>query len=273
LPNDLSTGSALVALALILTACGGGGGGEPPPLADAGELDAGPDLPEGPGIAGFMRDSDGQLLGNEQVLACMATTCLFGDTDADGFFSFAIEPDADVALKTTGDSSTEPRRGSALCPIDIRDDELIYVGTLYVPLLPEGVAIGPIEDDPQTLEPGDGLELSLSRADLTPRVGDSIVDAASRLVAPEQVCPDLVIPGEEILAVYALHPFGATSSSPMAVRAPSELAAGTEVHFRAISEIDGHFSDPALGRADGTAVATDAGAGITELSWLVISRP
>jgi hypothetical protein len=62
------------------------------------------------------------------------------------------------------------------------------------------------------------------------------------------------------------------SSSPIAVRAPSDLPAGTAVRFRSISEIDGHLSEPALGLANGTAVETEPGAGITELTWLVISR-
>jgi len=269
--------SALVVVLAVAVACGGGGGGgdrpDSGPRPDArDDTDGGPDLPDGPGLAGFMRDGDGQLLRNEQVLACMSSTCLFSETDNAGFFFFGIEPDADVALKTTGDPATEPRRAAALCPIDIRDEELVYAETLYVPLLPDGVPIGQAEDDPQTLEPGDGLELTLNRADLTPRVGDTIVDTAARLVPPEQRCPQLVIAGEEVLAVYALYPFAATSSSPIAVRAPSGLAAGTEVHFRTIDEIDGRFSGPVVGHADGSMVATDPGLGITRLTWLILSR-
>ena len=267
-------------LILVIAAGAACSGDDDGVTADAGpRVDASPDapdaaidLPDGPGLAGFMRDGDGQLLGEQQVLACMATTCLYGSTDADGFFFFEIEPVENVALKTTGDPDTEPRRAAALCPIDIVDDELVYAHTLYVPLLPEGVLFGPEEDDPQTLAVGDGLELTFNRADLTPRLGDALVDAAARAVPPEQRCPQLVIPGEEILAVYALHPFAATSSSPIAVRATSDLPDGTEVQLRTISEIDGEWSDPVVGHADGSAVTSDEGLGITELSWLVISR-
>lgn len=269
----------LIALALITTtAAGCGQGDERGPLdggtaVDSGDgHDAGGAEPMGPGIIGTLKNASGQTLESEMVLACMATTCLFGDTGVDGRFSFAIDPPASVALKTPEDLSVVPRRGAALCPIRIEDGSLVDVGTLYVPNLPEGVFIGPASMDPQTLMLGDGLELTLRRADLTPRVGDVLVDAAARLVPPAQVCPLLALEGEEILAVYALHPFAATSASPIAVSAASDLPAGTPVKFRTISEIDGHLSEPALGQADGSVVETEPGAGITELSWLVISR-
>jgi hypothetical protein len=237
----------------------------------AGNDDAGME-PAGPGLAGTLTDEAGEPIAYEMVLACMATVCLFGESEADGRFSFPIEPLAEVALKTTGDSSTTPRRAAALCPVRIVDDALIDVGNLHVPSLPQGVPFGPASADPQTLMAGDGLELTLRRADLRPRIGDVLVDAAARLVPPAQVCPQLDLGNEEIVAVYALHPFAAVSSSPIAVRAPSDLPSGTEVNFRTISEIDGHLSEPAPGRATGTAVETDPATGITELTWLVISR-
>src|SRR5690606_7973377 len=115
-------------------------------------------------------------------------------------------------------------------------------------------------------------ELTLNRADLTPRLGDTLVDVAARAI-PEDRFPTLMeLDDETIVAVFALHPFAATSSSPIGVRAPSSLAAGTVVKFRSVSEIDGKLSAPALGVADGDSVATNAGEGIEELTWLVISR-
>jgi hypothetical protein len=238
---------------------------------DSGSGDAGME-PAGPGLAGTVADEAGEPLRFEMVLACMATVCLFGGSEGDGRFVFPIEPPAEVALKTLPDLSATPRRAAALCPVRIVDDALVTVGTLHVPSLPQGMPIGPASADPQTLMAGDGLELTLRRADLTPRLGDMLVDVAARLVPPAQVCPQLDLGDEEMIAVYALHPFAAVSASPIAVRAPSDLPAGTEVKFRTISEIDGHLSDPASGRATGTVVETDPSAGISELTWLVISR-
>ena len=277
-----------LSLAASVAACGGGGGGggdddgsDGDPVdggADdgdggGGEADAGIELPDGPGLAGFLRLTDGTLLDDEQVLACMETTCYFGESDDDGFFFFGeVEVGDDVALKTAPKPNANPRRGAALCPVDIVDEDTVYAQTLYVPILPDdGQDFESADQDPQTMVMGDGLELTLNRGDLTPRVGDTLIDAAARAMAPEERCPQLVLPGEEIIAVYALHPFGATSSSPVAARAPSDLPADTEVFFRTIDEIEGNFSAPVPGTADGDFVETDPGEGIAELSWLVIS--
>ncbi len=273
--------------ALLAAACGGGGGGggsgddDGDDGGDGADDGATPDagsgadaavLPDGPGLAGSLLDGDERTLVAEDVLACMETVCLYGESGTDGSFHFEIEAPAAVALKTQENLSVVPRRGAALCPVTIAGQELVDVGPLYCPLLPDGVLFGPASEDPQTLAAGDGLELILRRADLTPRVGDTLVDAAARLMPPSQVCSLLTIPGEEILAVYALHPFAAVSSSPIGVRVPSDLPADTPVFFRTISEIDGHFSEPVPGTTDGAVAATSPDTGIAELTWLVVSR-
>lgn len=226
---------------------------------------------EGPGLAGLLVDASEQPIASIVVLACMSTTCLYGSSDADGRFVFEIEPPASVALKTHEELSKVPRWGAALEPVQIVDGALVDTGALYVPELPEGTPLGPENTDPQTLTAGDGLELTLRRADLTPALGEFLFDIAARRVPVEYIpaYPDL---DEEVIAVYALHPFAAQSASPIAVRVPSDLPDGTPVSFRTISEIDGSFSAPAPGHANGSVVATDPGAGITRLTYLVVSR-
>lgn len=252
---------------LLAVGCGGGGGSNPVPAPDAEPA------PRTPGLAGVLADEAGQPLGNTQVLACMATVCLFGQSEADGRFVFEIEPPAAIALKTQENLSRRPRRAAALYPVRLDDDTpFVDVGTLHVPDLPDGTRFEAASMDPQTLAAGDGLELTLRRADLTPRLGDILIDLAARRIPAAQVLPFPALGNEEIVAVYALHPFGARSASPISVRAPSSLPAGTPVFFRTIDEIDGHLSEPVPGHADGTVVATDPSVGITELSWLVISR-
>ena len=118
------------------------------------------------------------------------------------------------------------------------------------------------------MELGDGLRLTLSRKALTPRAGDVILNlAACRLPGPY---PPFGL--ERIIAGYALHPFAAKSAAPIAVRVLSNLPAGTPVRFRTINEIDGTFSAPVPGQAGGRYLTTDPGTGITELTYLVISR-
>lgn len=257
------------ALLIIAAGCGG----SPTAPVDGALVDAASDgrvLPMGPGLTGSLVDEAGEPLPENMVLACMATTCLFGDSDADGHFFFAIEPTAEVALKTLENLSVSPRLAAALRPVRITNDEIVDVGLLHVPRLPAGVAFKPAAEDPQTLAAGDGLELTLSRADMKPRLGDALVDVAARAI-PQERFPPLELGGEQVIAIYAIHPFAATSTSPIGIAAPSTLAAGTVVKFRAISEIDGRLSEPVLGKADGAVVTTDAGEGIHELTWLVIS--
>jgi len=267
-------------LLALSSACGGGGGGSGDDDGGdpGGDIDAAVDGPDGggeagPGLAGTLRDENGDPRNGQQVAACMSHTCLYDTTGLDGRFYFPIEPSEDIALKTPERLGEFPRRGASLCPILIRDQSLVDVGDFHVPSLPDGTFIEAEDQDPQTLDVGDGLELTLSRGDIEPAVGDTLVDAAARLVTPERRPDQLAVEGEEIIAVYALHPFAATSSSPIQVRADSTLTAGTAVNFRTISEIDGHFSEPVSGAADGSVVATDEGLGITELTWLVISVP
>jgi hypothetical protein len=265
--------NARTVLLCSLVACGGTDTPSTPDGPSA--VDAATDgrvLPMGPGLAGTLVDETGQPLPDNMVLACMATTCLFGNSDGDGHFFFSIEPSAEVALKTLEKLSTSPRLAAALQPVRITNDDLVDVGNLHVPHLPAGVPFGPATEDPQTLAAGDGLELTLRRADLKPHLGDALVDLAARAIPAARFPPLPELGGEEVVAIYALHPFAATSTSPIGVKAPSTLGAGTVVKFRAISEIDGRLSEPALGKADGAFVTTDVGAGIHALTWLVISR-
>ncbi len=273
----------------LLVACGCGQPSVTPPIdagadggSDAGRdagsdagVDSGPDAdagPTGPGVTGLLLDEGDQPIGNFAVLACTAKFCLFGESDASGRFAFPLDPPVDVAVKTQEDPTTSPRRGAALVPVQIVDQALVDLGAVHVPTLPAGVKVGQESQDPQTLMVGDGLQLTVRRADLDPPLGVLLDDLAARAIPTAHLHPLPGLGAEEIVAVYALHPFTTTSLSPIAVRAPSTLAAGTVVRFRTVSELDGHLSAPVLGHADGAFVATDPAVGIEELTWLVISR-
>jgi hypothetical protein len=240
------------------------------PDGGAAAVDARPD-DRPPGLGGLLIDANQQPLARVDVLACMASTCLFGESDADGHFEFLIEPPAAVALKTHPELARTPRWAAALEPVHIADS-FVDTGVLCVPELPAGTVLGPDSSDPQTLDAGDGLELTVRRADLTPPLGEILHDVAARRIAPALVPLYAELAGEEVLAVYALHPFAAKSSSPVGVRAPVDAAEGAVVGFRTISEIDGTLSTAAPGRVVGGVAATDAGAGIGRLTYLVISR-
>jgi hypothetical protein len=224
------------------------------------------------GVTGVLKDAAGRPLANEQVLACMSKVCFTGRSGADGRFTFSIDPPAQLVIKTDSRLSSAPRRAGALVPVQLSGKSLVDVGDVHAPDLPDGIRLDAARAQPQTIQAGDGLELTLQRSVLTPRLGEIIVDVAARRLTPVQIPQYPGLDGEEVLAVYALHPFAVKSASPVAVKAPSGLPAGTAVKFRTIDEMDGRFSAPVPGRASGTFVSTDAGSGISELTYLVISK-
>jgi hypothetical protein len=120
--------------------------------------------------------------------------------------------------------------------------------------------------------------------DLTPDLGVFLYDMAARRL------PDAYIPttylglDEPVEAVYVIHPFATKSASPVAVKVPSTLPAGTLVHLRTPSHLDGRFSKvvdgsilpddtPVVAHADGSFITTDPGQGITLLTHIVITKP
>lgn len=220
------------------------------------------------GVTGVLKNEAGRPLAHAKVLACMTKVCLTGETGEDGRFSFSIDSPAEIVIKTEEDLASSPRRGAAMMPVRLADRRLVDVGGVVVPnLLPER-PFAPGAPDPQNVELGDGLRLTLSRKALTPRPGDAILDLAARRL-PGPYPP---LGPERIIAVYALHPFAAKSAAPIAVRVLSTLPAGTPVRFRTINEIDGTFSAPVPGQAGGRYLTTDSGTGIRELTYLIISR-
>lgn len=257
----------------------GGGGGEGEGGAATGGGGAAGGLgsggaPAGPGVTGVLGDEAGQPLGGAPVLFCNTRVCYSDSTAADGRFTFLCDAEVpvDFVVKSTEDAGTTPRRGVAMFPVRFLDAVTVDVGSLLVPDLPAGAILGPNSGDPQLLEVGDGLQLTVNRADLAPPPGASLHDIAARRIPPERVPPLPDLGGEEIVAVYALYPFATTSGSPIAVQTPSDLARGTPVRFRTLSEYDGALSAPVAGEADGAVVRTAPGSGIDELTWLVISR-
>ena len=144
---------------------------------------------------------------------------------------------------------------------------------MYVPNLPAGRPFGPGTDDPQTLQAGDGLQLTLSRKALKPRPGDVILEVAARRLPAARVPKYAALGGGgRDRRLRAAPVCRDQRDADCGARAEHDLRAGTRVRFRTINEIDGTFSPPAPGQAWGRYVATDPGAGIRELTWLVISR-
>lgn len=238
-----------------------------PPNARVADVD-------GTGLTGVLRDEAGKPLAHWAVQACTATACFPDESDAAGRFRFTLplKTPIQAVLKTPESLMAVPRRAAAMVPVRIVTESLVDVGSVHVPNLPEGTELPAAGSARQVLPAGDGLDLTLRRADLKSAIGGVLMDLAARRIPAARV-PAYPLPANErVLAVYALHPFGSTSESPIGVRMSSTLPAGTAVKFRTMNEFDGSFSETVPGRATGQHVITDPSLGITELTYLVITR-
>lgn len=225
----------------------------------------------GPVLTGIVRDEAGRPLAYAQVQACTSTVCFFNESGSDGRFRFELPSrPARYVVKTVEDLSMMPRHAAALAPTRVSGPTPIDLGPVYVPTLPQGSAL-PVGAGRQVVQPGDGLELTLSREDLAAPPGKVLARLAARRIPLDRV-PRYLLPANEfVVAVFALHPLGVTSKSPIAVRALASLQPGTPVYFRTIDDIDGTLSEPVPGHVAGTHVATDASTGIRRLTHLVIT--
>lgn len=227
--------------------------------------------PPGPGLTGLLADEGGQMLAYVSVMACRSDVCFYSDTDAHGRFEFLLDAPGDLLIKTRENPQTNPSQGPAMVPVGITGTEFPDIGTIHVPSLPAGARVEPDRAGRVSLQVGDGLTLLLDPSGLELQPGETLVDIAARRL-PEPIVPVYAaLSGERVLAVYALHPFAATSRNAVGIQLESELPAGTSVLFRTIDEIDGRFSEPVQGVATGASLVTADGTGITSLTHLVVS--
>lgn len=274
----------LVPVILLLTACPAADDDGPAPTdpvetgtvpgdddddADTGTL---PTDPSAPGLRGSLVGADGEALAHYAVMACSTSFCLNASSDAEGGFVFQVDPGTPIAFKTH-EVLSHPARAAALTPLVVADGPAIDLGTVYVPDLPEGVALGSEALDPQVLAVGDGLELTLNAADLVAPFGVFLHEiGAARL--PDVHVPDYAaLQGEQVLHVYAMAPFSTTSTSPIGLRVPTDLPSGSVAHARSIDYLDGTFSAPVALVSDGAFLVTAPGEGVSNLTHLVISAP
>jgi hypothetical protein len=227
---------------------------------------------QGPTITGVVKTEAGRAVQDVMVQGCTTTVCLVARTDAGGRFSIiGLKPPVRVAVKTQQDDRGAQLHAEAIVPLHLVDNSPVDVGTLYMPALPRPITLAAA--DAQTITLPDGLALTLRRYDLKVPVTAADEDKISARRIPAKQLPRFFDLGSErILAVYALYPFGAKSSSRIAVRMKTTLPSGTKVNLRTIHEIDGTLSQPQTATSNGKFLTSDPGTGIVNLTWLIMSR-
>jgi hypothetical protein len=230
------------------------------------------DEPAFDGMTGVVVDHNDQPLAGLEVQACTTRTCYIGESGDDGRFAFALQPPLQLAIKTHADTDRSPRRAAGILPVTLDAEADVDVGRVFVVELPSGVPLGPDTADPRDFEVGHGLALTLVTADLSPAFGERLSDLAAAPVLGANTTTYPELGAEQVLSTWALHPFGATSTSVIGVRAPTDLPAGAQAWIRTINPLDGTLSPPVPATSDGAVLATDPGAGVDQLTWLIISR-
>jgi len=232
-------------------------------------------------VQGTVQDENGgPVAPMTSILGCSSELCLTKPASLDGSFKICGLHLRKIVVKTEPDLTVNPRRAASMCPIVLTSDgQDIDISKLTVPLLGDGVNLSGAMDTPQTLALGDGLSVTLLQKDYLRPLGFTGDNLAARAVPKGKHCPLTIPDGGSELAVYAISPFAATMRPPgdggvqsvFAFQATLATAPNAEVHFWAISDLDGTLLGPAIGHGDGTTVSTDPGQGLSELSWMVIS--
>jgi hypothetical protein len=220
----------------------------------------------------MLRSEDGAPLAWVSVLACQREICFYGESGSDGRFSFQLDSPGALLIKTAADLTATPRRTSPMVSVTIEGEEFLDIGDVYAPSMPPGVPVETAAREALTLDLGEGLSLELTPSSLTLPPGETLTEVAARRLSEATTPAYPGIAREDILAVYALHPFGATSSVAIGVRVKSDLPSGTPVSFLVIDDTDGTVSGPVRGAANGTELVTDPGEGIAALTHLLVTR-
>ncbi|MFB3814168.1 MAG: hypothetical protein ACE14L_08655 [Terriglobales bacterium] len=220
----------------------------------------------------MVKDESGGNLAGVRVQGCTKTVCLTAATEPSGrFYISGFDVPVDVAVKIPEDETATPPRLEAVTPVRLVDDSVADAGTLYVPAMPAPVRLG--VKSAQAVELSQDVALKLNSNDFVwPPTARRTDQLAARLLPSMHVPRFPELRGEEVVAVYAFFPFGTRSKSKIAVRLATTLPAGTSVRLRTVGELDGRLSSPEGATSNGRYIVSDPGTGITDLTWLVVSR-
>lgn len=237
-----------------------------------------PALPEGAPaprvrVDGRLVDATGAPAAGERIMVCNLLACQSGLSGPDGRFDLSLGRAGHYVLKTEDVISGRSRHAAAMLPVLALRDAPVDVGDLPLPPLPEGPRVGPASADPQALAATDDLTLTISRSAVKMAFHDYLHELVAVPLPPERTRWAADLTGEDLLAVWALHPFEATSAVPVAIAWTTDQPDGAVVRFRTVGGANGTLSAPIDAPVSGGVARTPEGAGITELTYLVATRP
>ena len=240
---------------------------------DAGDDDTGP--PEEPYITGRVYDvTCTTAIEGVRVTVCQEDeACKFVDTDAAGVYVLPGLVGGKLGeLRVAGHINSEGRYYSGVVTgLDIPDSGYVEAVDTCLPEIP---AVLTPESGTQTLDVGDGLELTFDPDDVNWLLEPGQIGAVE---VPSGAWQYVQIDGFEVLGAWAMYIWGVTTDVPAAVSVPMRggIDCGEEITmFLMSSDALGFVSiGPAELDCDAQTVSTGDGEGLTEFSWVVFGRP
>lgn len=229
--------------------------------------------PAGATLVGVVRDDTGAPLADAFLGLC-ADACWASASAADGSFAYENVPAGDYHLDvrvdgTPGNADVQPTTGTISIAMSLAVDETLELPPLFVP-----------DPGTATLLSAGNQDVTLGELTLTidpsswalPFGVDAPYVAAVRV--PEMQWPPNPIDGAEVVARWALNPYGTLSDTPMPLSITNDfgLAPDATVGVYTLNPSTGLLEHEATAtvRADGTII--EAPAGITRVTWVVLAR-
>ena len=240
---------------------------------DAGDDDTAP--PAEPYIAGRVYDvTCTSAIEGVRVTVCQEDeACKFGDTDAAGDYVLAGLVGGKLGeLRVAGHINAEGRYYSGVVTgLEIPDSGFVEAEDTCLPEIPAVIEPG---SGQQTLDVGDGLELTFDPDDVNWVLEPAQIGAVE---VPSSAWQYVQIDEVEVLGAWALYIWGVTTDVPAAASVPmrGDIDCSEEITMYAMSSEALGFAaiGPAQLDCDAQTVATSDGEGLTEFTWVVFGRP
>jgi hypothetical protein len=233
---------------------------------------------------GTVEDLSGTPLPDLVMTMCSPVVCYGGRADDAGVYDLPIGDFLDTSLYAVH-ADGRPDHAVDYDRLGPDEPEIISVNMRIPTLPPSTISLPPDGADASTVTVGDvtfqiaaGTTFDLDVEDFGTTAGRILRVASVPLAsAPSYAAAN------DVDAIYAMAPSGATPSLPMGVslRNAANLPASAAVDLLVLSD-DYFSSPPAVGTlvlqatahvsADGTTIQTDPGQGITEITWLAVRQ-
>lgn len=249
---------------------GGGSGGDPGGTASSTSTGA---SRVGATLVGVVRDEAGEPLADAFLGLC-ADACWASASAADGRFTYEGVPAGDYHLDvrldgTPGDADVQPTTGTISIAMTLAVDETLELPPLFVP---DPGAATVLHAGIQNVTLGQ-LTVTVDPASWSMPFGiDTPYLAAVRV--PEMQWPPNPVDGAEVMARWALNPYGTISGTAMPLTITNDfgLAPGATASVYTLNPSNGKLENETTATVSADGTTLEAATGISRVTWVVLAR-